>query len=159
VASSRQEWQRDRAGAEPSVFPPGPSRDHPIIPLARSWRIAGGIVGAIALVIVAAIVGAGSGDSEPEYREILPAAIEIDPVDDSSAFVSVQVDPALPGESRIRVTGDGLVRVEIAGDALCTPVSGAAGGWIESGLCGALDILTVTAYDIDDVITTIVVKF
>lgn len=147
------------AGNEPSVFPPGPSRDHPTIPLGRGWYVAGTVVGAIVVVLVAAVIGVATGDEEIVYRDLPPTAVETDAVDASSVRFSVQVDPDLPRTGRIQVDGDDLVRVDVTGDALCAPVSGTAGGWIDVRFCGPLDVLTATAYDIDDETTRIVASF
>jgi len=157
--ADRQRWRREPTGVERSVFQPGPSAAHPRIPVARGWRIAGTIIGVVAAIVLLTVVLRTTDERGTQYREIQPVAIETDAADHDSIGISVQVDPDLPGEGRVRVTGDQLVEVEVSGDAICAPVIGAADAWIDVLFCGVLDRLTVVALDIDDVRTTLVARF
>ncbi len=162
MPAGRAERQRDRPGVGPSVFPPGPSPEHPTIPVGRGWRVAGSVIAVIVAATVVTIISivTEEPDVQPDYQAIPTSAIETDAVDPPRVVaVEVHVDPALPGEGRVRVAGDELVRVDVAGAALCTPVSGAAGAWIDVRFCGPLDRLDITASDADATTTTAVARF
>ncbi len=135
-------------------------QDHLEVPPSRRWHVAGTVIGAVVVLVLVTFVFAETDDQPIEYRDVLPTAIVTD-ADRRPTITSVdvQVDPAEPSEGRVRVSGDGLVRVEVEGGALCAAVVGAADAWIGVRFCGELDLLSITAADADGETTEAVAQF